>query len=62
MLDNVGTWNLRSQNLQRQYLGQELYVKVVNPEIVPVDSPFAETSIPDNVLYCGWLSYKQKNQ
>ncbi|XP_024379813.1 monocopper oxidase-like protein SKU5 isoform X1 [Physcomitrium patens] len=62
MLDNVGVWNLRSENLQRQYLGQELYLRVVNPEVLPMHSPYSETPIPDNALHCGWLSYKQKAQ
>lgn len=62
MLDNPGIWNVRSENLQRQYLGQQLYLRVVDPEIVAVTSPYAETIMPDNVLYCGWLAYKQKNQ
>ncbi|KAG0624326.1 hypothetical protein M758_3G240000 [Ceratodon purpureus] len=62
MLDNVGIWNLRAENLQRQYLGQELYLRVVNPEMVPTNSPYAETLVPENVLYCGWLAYKQQNQ
>lgn len=62
MFDNVGIWNLRTENLQRQYLGQELYVRVVNPETMLVNNSYKETPIPDNVLYCGWLSYKQQNQ
>jgi hypothetical protein len=62
MLDNVGIWNLRAENLQRQYLGQELYLRVVNPEMAATNNPYAETPVPDNVLYCGWLAYKQQNQ
>ncbi|KAK2439984.1 monocopper oxidase protein SKU5 [Trifolium repens] len=31
-LDNAGVWNLRAENLDRWYLGQETYLKIVNPE------------------------------
>lgn len=55
-LDNVGIWNLRTENLDSWYLGQETYVKVVNPE--PTNK--TELPIPDNVLFCGSLSKMQK--
>ena len=55
-LDNVGIWNLRSQNLDTWYLGQEVYVNVVNPEITDK----TELSVPDNAIYCGVLSSLQK--
>ncbi|KAI3829878.1 hypothetical protein L1987_04009 [Smallanthus sonchifolius] len=32
-LDNAGIWNLRAQNLDSWYLGQEVYLSVVNPEV-----------------------------
>eukprot|EP00250_Pteridium_aquilinum_P011875 c20362_g1_i1 orf=376-2049(+) len=48
-LDNVGMWNLRSQIWERQYLGEQLYFKVPNP-----DGSFRnEATIPTNVLLCG---------
>ncbi|KAJ7557283.1 hypothetical protein O6H91_05G120200 [Diphasiastrum complanatum] len=48
-LDNVGMWNIRSQTLQRQYLGQELYLRVYNPEV----SFRTEAPIPSNAIMCG---------
>ncbi|KAK7272283.1 hypothetical protein RJT34_28782 [Clitoria ternatea] len=30
-LDNVGMWNVRSENWARQYLGQQFYVRVYSP-------------------------------
>ncbi|XP_008447201.1 monocopper oxidase-like protein SKU5 isoform X1 [Cucumis melo] len=56
-LDNAGIWNLRSENLDSWYLGQELYVSVVNPEIDKSEIP-----MPDNTIYCGLLSSLQKDQ
>nr|CAB3499189.1 unnamed protein product [Digitaria exilis] len=58
-LDNVGIWNVRSENLDSWYLGQEVYVRVVNPEDT---SNKTEASIPDNALYCGQLHKYQKEQ
>lgn len=55
-LDNVGVWNLRVENLDRWYLGQETYMKIVNPE----ENGDTEMGPPDNVLYCGALQSKQK--
>ncbi|XP_004499654.2 monocopper oxidase-like protein SKS1 [Cicer arietinum] len=55
-LDNVGTWNLRAENLDRWYLGQETYLRIVNPE----ENGETETSEPSNVLFCGPLQHLQK--
>ncbi|RZS09140.1 hypothetical protein BHM03_00040194 [Ensete ventricosum] len=54
-LDNVGIWNVRAQNLDSWYLGQEVYVRVVNPE----NTNKTELPIPDNALYCGRLQKYQ---
>ncbi|KAL0452111.1 UNVERIFIED_CONTAM: Monocopper oxidase-like protein SKU5 [Sesamum latifolium] len=48
-LDNPGMWNLRSQILGRWYLGQELYIRVYDPD----PNPAKERSPPNNLLYCG---------
>ncbi|XP_074558739.1 monocopper oxidase-like protein SKU5 [Curcuma longa] len=58
-LDSVGFWNVRVENLDTWYLGQEVYVRVINPED---SSNKTETEMPDNVLYCGLLKDRQKNQ
>lgn len=55
-LDNVGIWNVRAENLDTWYLGQEAYMKIVNPE----RTNKTELPVPDNVLYCGLLQYLQK--
>lgn len=55
-LDNVGMWNLRAQNLDTWYLGQEVYIRVVNPE----ETNKTELPLPDNALYCGRLQKFQK--
>ncbi|THU71747.1 hypothetical protein C4D60_Mb04t04740 [Musa balbisiana] len=57
-LDNVGIWNVRAENLDTWYLGQEAYMKIVNPE----RTNKTELPVPDNVLYCGLLQYLQKPQ
>ncbi|KAG1359292.1 monocopper oxidase-like protein SKU5 [Cocos nucifera] len=57
-LDNVGFWNLRAENLDTWYLGQEVYMRLDNPEI----SGDTESPKPDDALYCGALQYLQKNQ
>lgn len=57
-LDNVGVWNLRTENLDSWYLGQETYVRVVNTEATNK----TELPIPDNALFCGALSKLQKPQ
>ncbi|KAK6145635.1 hypothetical protein DH2020_022455 [Rehmannia glutinosa] len=56
-LDNVGVWNLRTENLDRWYLGQETYMRIINPEDTANKT---ELPPPDNVLYCGALSRMQK--
>lgn len=48
-LDNQGMWNLRSAIWERQYLGQQLYLRVYNP----IKSLANEYDIPNNVLLCG---------
>ncbi|XP_011084388.2 monocopper oxidase-like protein SKS2 [Sesamum indicum] len=48
-LDNPGMWNLRSQNLRHWYLGQELYIRVYDPD----PNPAKERSPPNNLLFCG---------
>lgn len=55
-LDNVGVWNVRTENLDTWYLGQEVYVRVVNPEATNK----TELPVPDNALYCGLLKDMQK--
>ncbi|PSS32430.1 Monocopper oxidase-like protein [Actinidia chinensis var. chinensis] len=55
-LDNAGVWNLRAENLDRWYLGQETYMRIVNPE----EKNTTEFAAPDNVLYCGALSDLQR--
>ncbi|KAK4761582.1 hypothetical protein SAY87_029466 [Trapa incisa] len=57
-LDNVGVWNLRTENLDSWYLGQETYIRIVNPETTNK----TELPIPDNALLCGQLEYLQKNE
>ncbi|XP_062190743.1 L-ascorbate oxidase homolog [Phragmites australis] len=48
-LDNQGMWNLRSASWDRQYLGQQLYLRVWTAE-----QSFAnEYSIPTNAILCG---------
>lgn len=54
-LDNAGIWNLRAENLDSWYLGQEVYMSVVNPEM-----DTSEVSLPDNAIFCGLLSSLQK--
>ncbi|GMH25817.1 hypothetical protein Nepgr_027660 [Nepenthes gracilis] len=56
-LDNPGIWNLRADNLNSWYLGQETYLSVVNPEINNSEVP-----LPMNTIYCGVLSPLQKDQ
>ncbi|XP_078442503.1 monocopper oxidase-like protein SKU5 [Wolffia australiana] len=56
--DNWGVWNLRTENLDRWYLGQETYIRVVDPD----QTNKSVLAPPDNVLYCGRLESKQKPQ
>ncbi|CAL5366966.1 unnamed protein product [Camellia sinensis] len=55
-LDNVGVWNLRAENLDRWYLGQETYMRIINPH----EDNTTELDAPNNVLYCGALASMQK--
>ncbi|KDP20733.1 hypothetical protein JCGZ_21204 [Jatropha curcas] len=48
-LDNVGMWNIRSENWARQYLGQQFYLRVYTPS----NSWRDELPIPRNALLCG---------
>ncbi|KAF8021615.1 hypothetical protein BT93_G1918 [Corymbia citriodora subsp. variegata] len=48
-LDNPGMWNLRSQHLRNWYLGEELYIRVYDPD----PNPTKEQPPPDNLLLCG---------
>ncbi|KAI4375804.1 hypothetical protein MLD38_013630 [Melastoma candidum] len=48
-LDNVGMWNMRTENWARQYLGQQFYLRVYTP----VKSVRDEYPIPRNALLCG---------
>ncbi|XP_043712183.1 monocopper oxidase-like protein SKU5 [Telopea speciosissima] len=54
-LDNQGMWNVRSQEADKWYLGQELYIRVKgvgqdNPSTIPIQD---EAPIPANVIRCG---------
>lgn len=51
-LDNVGMWNIRSENWARQYLGQQFYLRVYSP----VNSWRDEYPIPIGALLCGRAS------
>nr|XP_033511081.1 L-ascorbate oxidase homolog [Nicotiana tomentosiformis] len=51
-LDNVGMWNIRSQNWARQYLGQQFYLRVYSP----ANSWRDEYPIPSDALLCGRAS------
>ncbi|GLT83301.1 hypothetical protein SLE2022_015960 [Rubroshorea leprosula] len=48
-LDNVGMWNIRSENWARQYLGQQFYLRVYTSSRSFRD----EYLIPKNALLCG---------
>lgn len=48
-LDNVGMWNIRSENWIRQYLGQQFYMRVYTNSRSWRD----EYPIPKNALLCG---------
>lgn len=47
--DNAGMWNVRSENAENRYLGQQLYISVVSPERSLND----EYNIPENCILCG---------
>ncbi|XP_065875999.1 L-ascorbate oxidase homolog isoform X1 [Euphorbia lathyris] len=48
-LDNVGMWNVRSENWAHQYLGQQFYLRVYSP----ANSWRDEYPIPSNAILCG---------
>ncbi|CAN4123053.1 unnamed protein product [Withania somnifera] len=48
-LDNVGMWNLRTEFWARQYLGQQLYLRVYTDSTSLRD----EYPIPRNARLCG---------
>ncbi|KAK8956642.1 hypothetical protein KSP39_PZI001012 [Platanthera zijinensis] len=50
--DNKGMWNVRTEFWARQYLGQQLYLRVYSP----VQSIRDEYPIPKNALLCGRAS------
>jgi L-ascorbate oxidase len=47
--DNAGMWNLRSEQAENKYLGQQLYISVLSPEKSNRD----EYNLPDTQLVCG---------
>ncbi|KAK6936967.1 Multicopper oxidase, C-terminal [Dillenia turbinata] len=47
--DNAGMWNIRSENWERSYLGQQLYISVLSPARSLRD----EYNFPDTSLRCG---------
>ncbi|OIV93344.1 hypothetical protein TanjilG_23280 [Lupinus angustifolius] len=47
--DNAGMWNLRSENAENRYLGQQLYISVLSPERSLRD----EYNLPERQLVCG---------
>ncbi|OIW14696.1 hypothetical protein TanjilG_33038 [Lupinus angustifolius] len=47
--DNAGMWNLRSENAENRYLGQQLYISVLSPEHSLRD----EYNLPETQLLCG---------
>ncbi|TMW91512.1 hypothetical protein EJD97_014252 [Solanum chilense] len=55
-LDNVGMWNLRSEFWARQYLGQQLYMRVYTTSTSWRD----EYPIPINALLCGDVAGRHK--
>lgn len=55
-LDSEGLWNLRSQNAENWYLGQELYIRVKGVGKMNGSSAISiedEAPIPANVIKCG---------
>ncbi|XP_016453591.2 L-ascorbate oxidase homolog [Nicotiana tabacum] len=48
-LDNVGMWNIRSEDWSRRYLGQQFYLRVYSSS----NSWRDELPIPKNALLCG---------
>ncbi|GLJ55779.1 hypothetical protein SUGI_1197750 [Cryptomeria japonica] len=56
-VDNPGMWNLRSEILENWYLGQEIYMRVFDPD----PNPLKEKPIPSNTIYCGNFSIGSPN-
>ncbi|CAF2211256.1 unnamed protein product [Brassica napus] len=54
--DNCGMWNIRSENSERRYLGQQLYASVLSPE----KSLRGEYNMPESSLQCGLVKDKPK--
>ncbi|KAF2594574.1 hypothetical protein F2Q70_00043015 [Brassica cretica] len=54
--DNCGMWNIRSENSERRYLGQQLYASVLSPEKSLRD----EYNMPESSLQCGLVKDKPK--
>ncbi|XP_017980952.1 PREDICTED: monocopper oxidase-like protein SKU5 [Theobroma cacao] len=54
-VDNLGMWNLRSQNAENWYLGQELYLRVksLGQDDSATISARDEAPMPENVIKCG---------
>ncbi|KAJ4829837.1 hypothetical protein Tsubulata_016550 [Turnera subulata] len=52
--DNPGMWNLRSQVLKNWYLGEELYIRVYDPD----RNSAKERPLPNNCLFCGLISWR----
>ncbi|XP_031475600.1 monocopper oxidase-like protein SKS1 [Nymphaea colorata] len=53
-LDNQGMWNIRSQMADRQFLGQELYLRVNGTRKgAPTASERDELPLPGNAILCG---------
>ncbi|ERN12112.1 hypothetical protein AMTRI_Chr01g131890 [Amborella trichopoda] len=52
--DNAGMWSLRSEIWERQYLGQQLYLRIPSP----VHSLRDEYDIPLNTPHCGLVANK----
>ncbi|GAB4855929.1 L-ascorbate oxidase [Ancistrocladus abbreviatus] len=48
-IDNAGLWNIRSESLERYYLGQQMYVSTLSPGRSLRD----EYNMPDFALTCG---------
>ncbi|WOK98822.1 L-ascorbate oxidase [Canna indica] len=51
-LDNMGTWNIRSQDSERRYLGQEIYMRVEGDDPDHI-SPRDEMPFSPSLLLCG---------
>lgn len=55
-LDNVGMWNVRSEDWARRYLGQQFYLRVYTP----THSVRDELPLPTNALLCGRATNKSR--